>query len=112
IVEWAAVALLLAGSVIGSLIPLAIGWLAAWWAPRLSRNEAKWSAVGMPALVAAGGVVWLWGRTVGRWGEPIAEGGDELRQALTEAGPVLLRVAAVASALFLVWRARRPRIQP
>jgi hypothetical protein len=109
VVEWAAALLLVAGALIGSLIPLAVGWLAAWWSPRLSRNEAKWAAAGMPALVASGAVVWLWGRVEGRWGDRIAQGGEGLQDALTGAGPVLLRVAAVASALFLVWRARRPK---
>ncbi|WP_314174911.1 hypothetical protein [Streptomyces winkii] len=109
IVEWAAAALLVAGAVIGSPYPLGAGWLAAWWSPRLSRTEAKWAAGGMPGLVAAGTAVWLWGRLDGRWGEPLDEGGDALGRALIDAGPVVLRVAAVASALFLVWRARRPR---
>lgn len=109
VVELAAAALLVAGAAIGSLIPLGLGWLAAWWSPRLSRTEAKWATAGMPGLVAAGTVVWLWGRIEGRWGEPVAAGGDALGRAFIEAGPVVLRVAAVASALFLVWRARRPR---
>ncbi|OEU87488.1 hypothetical protein DB35_24205, partial [Streptomyces abyssalis] len=110
VVEWLAAVLLVAGAAIGSLIPLGVGWLAAWWSPRLSRTEAKWAAAGMPGLVAAGTLVWLWGRADRRWGEPLAAGGEALGQALTEAGPVALRVAAVASALFLVWRARRPRL--
>jgi len=110
VVELAAAALLIVGAFVGSLIPLALGWLAAWWSPRLSRTEAKWAAAGMPGVVAAGAVVWLWGRINGRWGEHIAEGGDGLRQVLSDAGPVLLRIAAVASALFLVWRARRIRV--
>ncbi|NLU74208.1 hypothetical protein HCC61_16220 [Streptomyces sp. HNM0575] len=109
VVEWGAAVVLVAGAVSGSLIALAVGWLAAWWSPRLRRTEAKWAAAGMPGLVAAGTAVWLWGRAERRWGEPLAEGGKELGRALTEAGPVVLRVAAVASALFLVWRARRPR---
>jgi hypothetical protein len=109
VVELAAAAVLVGGAFAGSLIALGVGWLAAWWSPRLSRTEAKWAAAGMPGLVAAGTAVWLWGRTDGQWGEPIAQGGKELGRALTEAGPVVLRVAAVASALFLVWRARRPK---
>ncbi|SCK58033.1 hypothetical protein H181DRAFT_05504 [Streptomyces sp. WMMB 714] len=109
IVEWTAALLLVAGAVAGSLIPLAVGWLAAWWSPRLSRMEAKWAAAGMPALVAGGAVVWVWGRIDGRWGERIPQGGDALGQALVGAWPVLLKIAAVASALFLAWRARRPR---
>jgi hypothetical protein len=108
IVEWAAVILLVAGVVVGSPIPLAAGWLASWWSPKLSRIEAKWATLVMPGLVATGGVVWLWGRAQRHWGEPLAEGGDALREALSGAFPVVLRVAAIASALYLIWRARRP----
>ena len=64
---------------------------------------------GLPAVVVSGAVVWLWGRVDGRWGDPIAQGGEGLQDALTGAGPVLMSAAAVASALFLVWRARRPK---
>ncbi|SFJ79286.1 hypothetical protein [Streptomyces pini] len=106
-VELAAAALLVAGAVMGSLIPLGLGWLAAWWSPRLSRQEAKWAVTVVPGTVAAAGLVWLWGRTEGRWGEPIAE--DALGEAVTASWPWALRAAAVASALYLLWRARRPR---
>ncbi|NGO73128.1 hypothetical protein G5C65_33305, partial [Streptomyces sp. SB3404] len=56
----------------------------------------------------AGALVWLWGRTEGRWGPAIAEGDEALNNAIQGALPGVLRVAAVASALFLLWRARRP----
>ncbi|WP_247746810.1 hypothetical protein [Streptomyces oryzae] len=108
VVEWTAAVLLVAGSVIGSLIPLAVGWLAAWWSPKLSRIEAKWAALGMPGVVLGGMAVWLWGRATNRWGDHLAKGGDALREAMGDAFPVLLRVAAIASALYLIWRARKP----
>ena len=107
VVEWLAVAALLAGAVLGELLPMAVGWVLAYWAPRLSRPEAKWAAMGVPGTVAAAFGVWLWGRADGRWGEPIPSG--ETGEAVTAVLPVLLRTAAVASALFLVWRGRRPR---
>ncbi|MFI8854148.1 hypothetical protein [Streptomyces sp. 891-h] len=108
VVEWAAAVLLVAGAVLGSLIPLAVGWLAAWWSPKLSRNEGKWAVLGMPGVVLGGTAVWLWGRATGRWGAHLAQGGDALREAMSDAFPVALRVAATASALYLVWRSRRP----
>lgn len=108
LIELSAAALLVVGAVTGSLIPLGLGWLAAWWSPRLSRTEAKWGAAGMPGVVVVGAAVWLWGRADGRWGERIPEGGNAMEEAMTGIFPVLLRVAAVASAAFLVWRARRP----
>lgn len=100
-----AAVLLVAGVVTGSWLPLAGGWLIAYSSRTLSRTEAKWAALGLPGAVAAGGLVWVWGRMEGRWGEPIREGA--MRDVLLETWPVVVRVAAVASALYLVWRARR-----
>ncbi|MFJ5863598.1 hypothetical protein ACIQEY_04125 [Streptomyces parvus] len=100
-----AAVLLVAGVVTGSWLPLAGGWLLAYSSRTLSRTEAKWAALGLPGVVAAGALVWVWGRLEGRWGEPIREGA--MRDVLLEAWPVVVRVAAVASALYLVWRARR-----
>jgi hypothetical protein len=100
--------MLVVGAVLGNLLVLAGGWFLAYFSRRLTRTEAKWAVLGLPGLVAAGGAVWLWGRTEGRWGAPLslqAEGA--LGDALTGMWPVLLRTAAVATALYLVWRARR-----
>ncbi|OEV04895.1 hypothetical protein [Streptomyces oceani] len=107
-VELAATVLLVAGAVVGSLPVLAAGWLGAYWSPRLSRTEGKWAALGMPGLVAGGMMLWLWGRATEKWGPEIAKGEGALGDALGDAWPVALRVAAVSSALFLLWRARRP----
>ncbi|WP_431781036.1 hypothetical protein [Streptomyces chumphonensis] len=104
-VELLAVAALVAGTVFGSLLALAAGWLVAWWSPRLPLAERKWAVLGMPALVAGGGAVWLWGRATGRWGEPVPEGA--LGDVLQENYPWFVRAAALASAVFLLWRARR-----
>lgn len=105
----AAAALLTVGAVLGSLIALALGWVLAYGGTRrLSRTEAKLAALGLPGLVAGGALVWLWGRRTGRWGEPLPVG--HLTDGIADTWPVAVRVAAVASALFLVWRAaRRPR---
>ncbi|MFJ9307702.1 hypothetical protein [Streptomyces cyaneofuscatus] len=100
-----AAVLLIAGVVTGSWIPLAGGWLIAYGSRTLSRTEAKWAALGLPGVVVAGALVWVWGRVDGRWGEPIEDGA--LREVLMGAWPVVVRIAAVASALYLVWRARR-----
>ncbi|WP_097868498.1 hypothetical protein [Streptomyces sp. rh34] len=100
-----AAVLLVAGVVTGSWLPLAGGWLIAYSSRTLSRTEAKWAALGLPGVVAAGALAWVWGRMEGRWGEPIREGA--MRDVLLETWPVVVRVAAVASALYLVWRARR-----
>ncbi|WP_328538133.1 hypothetical protein [Streptomyces sp. NBC_00344] len=101
-----AAAVLVAGVVLGNLLVLGVGWLLAYASRRLSRAEAKWAVLGLPGLAAVGGLVWLWGRSSGRWGTPIPAHG--MADALTGVWPVVLRVAAGASALYLVWRARRP----
>nr|WP_203593165.1 hypothetical protein [Streptomyces sp. SID9124] len=100
-----AAALLVTGAVMGSLLALAGGWLLAYSSRKLTRAEAKWAAMGLPGAVAAAALVWLWGRMDGRWGAPIPEHG--MKDALGDVWPVTVRAAAVASALFLVWRARR-----
>lgn len=86
---------------------LAAGWLLAYSSRKLSRAEAKWAVMGLPGVVAGGALVWLWGRMDGRWGEPIAEG--RMSPAIGDAWPWVVRGAALASALYLVWRARGPR---
>ncbi|MET8678935.1 hypothetical protein ABZW18_15505 [Streptomyces sp. NPDC004647] len=96
---------LVVGAVLGNLIALGLGWVIAYGTRQLSRAEAKWAALGLPGLVAASAVLWLWGRVNGRWGEPIPHGG--MGDALLETWPVAVRTAAAASALYLVWRARR-----
>ncbi|MFD4989236.1 hypothetical protein [Streptomyces sp. NPDC058374] len=100
-----AAALLVAGAVLGNLFCLALGWLTAYLTKRLTPVQAKFAALGIPALTLLGGAVWLWGRTEGRWGDPIPEAG--MADAITDLWPVLLRTAAVTSALYLLWRARR-----
>jgi hypothetical protein len=100
-----AAALLVAGALLGSWLALGGGWLLAYASRRLSRTEAKWAVVGLPGTVAVGGLVWLWGRINGHWGEAIPE--DGMRDALSGTWPWVVRGAAVASALYLVWRARK-----
>jgi hypothetical protein len=100
-----AAALLIAGAAIGSWIPLGLGWLAGYLTRTLSRPQAKFAVLGIPGLAALGLLVWLWGRDAGRWGTPIAQG--QLDQAILDGLPATIRLAAVGSALYLLWRARR-----
>ncbi|MGW3630853.1 hypothetical protein ACWD7F_11925 [Streptomyces sp. NPDC005122] len=102
-----AAVLLVAGAALGNWFALGLGWLIAYASRRLSPRESKWAGLGMPGLVAVAGIVWLWGRTDGRWGEPIAEG--HMDEALADTWPWVVRGAAVASALYLVWRSQRRR---
>ncbi|MEV5014085.1 hypothetical protein ACIGW1_15855 [Streptomyces sp. NPDC053780] len=102
-----AAGLLVVGAVLGNLVALGLGWLIAYLSRRLTAAQSKWAVLGLPGTVAAAGVVWLWGRTEGRWGDPIAEG--HMNDAVTETWPWVLRGAAVATALYLLWHSRRPR---
>ncbi|HEY5836251.1 hypothetical protein [Streptomyces sp.] len=100
-----AAALLVAGAAIGSWIPLGLGWLTGYLSRQLSRPQAKFAVLGIPGTAAVGMLVWLWGRDAGKWSTPIAEG--QMGQALQDALPGTVRLAALASALYLLWRARR-----
>ncbi|WP_369037415.1 hypothetical protein [Streptomyces adonidis] len=102
-----AAGLLVAGAVLGNLYALLIGWAIAYASRRLSQTETKWAVVYLPGAAVAAGAGWLWGRTQGRWGDPIAEG--HMNEAIGQTWPWVVRGAAVASALFLVWRSQRPR---
>ncbi|MGW0699506.1 hypothetical protein ACWD0A_09265 [Streptomyces sp. NPDC002867] len=102
-----AAALLLLGAALGSLLALAGGWLLAYGSRRLSTAQSKLAVAGLPGAAAAAGAVWLWGRINGHWGPPIPD--DGMREALTGTWPWVLRGAAVASALYLLWRRRRAR---
>ncbi|WP_055535501.1 hypothetical protein, partial [Streptomyces graminilatus] len=102
-----AAGLLVGGAVLGNLYGLLLGWAIAYASRRLSPAETKWAVVYLPGAAVAAGVGWLWGRTRGRWGEPIAEG--HMNEALAQTWPWALKGAAIASALFLVWRSQRRR---
>ncbi|MFF9756150.1 hypothetical protein ACF1FC_25790 [Streptomyces sp. NPDC014344] len=103
----AAAALLVVGAVLGNWFALILGWLIAYASRRLTPAEVKAAVVVLPGLSLIGGVVWLWGRTAGRWGAPVPEG--QMNTALTETWPWIIRTAAITSALFLVWRSQRER---
>ncbi|MGX9872465.1 hypothetical protein ACWIG2_03635 [Streptomyces cellulosae] len=102
-----AAASLVVGAVLGNWFALILGWLIAYASRRLTPGEVKAAVVVLPGLSLTGGIVWLWGRVAGRWGEPVAEG--QMNAALTETWPWVIRTAAVTSALFLVWRSQRQR---
>lgn len=100
-----AAAALLVGAVLGKLLLLVVGWAIAYLSRRLTDRETKLAVMWLPGLSAAAGLVWLWGRSEGRWGAPIAEG--HMNEAIAGTWPWVVRGAAVASALFLVWRSQR-----
>ncbi|MFJ1607878.1 hypothetical protein ACIOHS_31525 [Streptomyces sp. NPDC088253] len=102
-----AAVLLVVGAALGNWFALGLGWLIAWASRRLSPIESKWAVLGMPGLAVTAGVVWLWGRTDGRWGDPIVKG--HMNEAVAQTWPWVVRGAAVASALYLVWRSQRRR---
>jgi len=97
--------LLLAGAALGQWIPLGLGWLTGYLSRQLSRAQAKFAVLGIPGAAAAGMLVWLWGRDAGKWSTPIAQG--QMGEAMRDAFPVTVRLAAVGSALYLLWRSRR-----
>lgn len=99
-----AAALLVVGAVMGSWIPLLLGWGAGWLSRQLSRPQAKFAVFGIPGTAALGLFVWLWGRDAGKWGTPIAQG--QMGHAIHDALPLTVRLAATASALFFLSRAR------
>ncbi|MEU3824795.1 hypothetical protein AB0F36_05665 [Streptomyces sp. NPDC029080] len=100
-----AAAALVAGTVLGNWFALLLGWAIAYGSRRLTAAETRWAVMVLPGTALAAGLVWLWGRGEGRWGEPVAQG--HLNDAVAETWPWVVRGAALASALYLVWRSQR-----
>ncbi|WP_327306067.1 hypothetical protein OG730_23390 [Streptomyces sp. NBC_01298] len=96
---------LAAGAVSGYWLLLAAGWLLAYASRVLGPAERKWVVFGLPGAVFSAAVVWLWGRLNGRWGDALAD--DALSGTFRDLLPWLVRLAAVSSALYLLWRSRR-----
>lgn len=96
---------LAAGAVSGYWLLLAAGWLLAYASRVLGPAERKLVVFGLPGAVFATAVVWVWGRLEGKWGAPLADGA--MGGAFHDMWPWLARGAAVASAVYLVWRSRR-----
>ncbi|MFJ3650656.1 hypothetical protein [Streptomyces murinus] len=100
-----AAAALIVGAVLGNWFALLAGWAMAYASRRLSPSESKWAVLVLPGTAVAAGLVWLWGRQNGRWGDPIAQG--QMNDAVAQTWPWVVRGAAVASALYVVWRSQR-----
>ncbi|MFD5556843.1 hypothetical protein ACFWIA_23745 [Streptomyces sp. NPDC127068] len=100
-----AAALLVVGALAGNLLALGGGWALAWLSKRLTPAESKFAVLWIPGLSLAGGVTWLWGRAAGHWGPELVE--ERFDQAIGDAWPWVLKSAAFASAVFLVWRSQR-----
>lgn len=97
--------LLIGGALFTSWFALGLGWLCAYASRKLTVTERKIAVIGLPATAVTASLVWLWGRSTGRWGEALPE--DAMGDAIATTGPWVVRAAALASALYLVWRARR-----
>ncbi|MGW3458741.1 hypothetical protein ACWDE9_03800 [Streptomyces olivaceoviridis] len=100
-----AAAALVAGAVLGNWFALLLGWAIAYGSRRLTPAETEWAVMVLPGTAVAAGLVWLWGRNEGRWGDPIAAG--HMNDAMSATWPWVVRGAALASALFLLWRSQR-----
>ncbi|WP_406437207.1 hypothetical protein OHB00_23265 [Streptomyces sp. NBC_00631] len=98
---------LVVGAVLGNWFALVLGWAIAYGSRRLTPTETKLAVMWVPGLSVAAGLVWLWGRSAGRWGAPIAQG--QMSGAVGETWPWVVRGAALASAVYVVWRSQRTR---
>ncbi|MFF4330241.1 hypothetical protein ACFYZT_27505 [Streptomyces sp. NPDC001591] len=97
--------LLAAGALTGYWPLLGAGALAAYVSRALGPRERKWVVLGVPAAVFTAAVLWLWGRSTGRWGEPLPA--EQVGPAFQSMWPALARTAGGVLAVCLAWRSRR-----
>ncbi|GAA0302476.1 membrane protein [Streptomyces polychromogenes] len=97
--------LLAAGALTGYWPLLGAGALVAYVSRVLGPLERKWVILGVPAGVFTAAMLWLWGRTTGRWGDPLPT--DQLGPAFQSMWPALARTAGAVLAAYLTWRSRR-----
>ncbi|MFE2105447.1 hypothetical protein ACFXAF_06170 [Kitasatospora sp. NPDC059463] len=94
-------AVLIGGAVTGQLIAMLIGWALGYLSRQLSDLTRKVAVFGIPLMTISSSSLWFWGRAQGRWGTAMGPG-EQADQAVWEAAPGVLRVAAVLSAVFLL----------
>lgn len=105
-----AVGVLIGGAVSGLMLVMLAGWGLAYLSHRMGDLTRKFAVFGIPLLTMSGSSLWFWGRTQGRWGDPLSKGAP-MTHALLASAPGVLRLAAVLSALFVLavtMRRRRP----
>ncbi len=100
--EALAAAGLVAGAVLTNYVLMAAGWLLAYGCRGIGRRRVQFAVLGLPGFVLLGALVWFWGRATGHWGARLSQA--QFGTALSADFPVILRVAAAASALYLLWR--------
>ncbi|WP_354641880.1 hypothetical protein [Kitasatospora camelliae] len=103
--------LLLGGSATGQLLVMLLGWGAAYLSRKIGEFTRKFVVLGVPLITMTVSSFWYWGRTQGRWGDPVSPGA-QVGQAAWQAAPGVLRVAAVVSALVLLVLTLRRRPAP
>ncbi|MFF2192767.1 hypothetical protein [Streptomyces sp. NPDC058157] len=97
--------LLAAGALTGYWPLLGAGAVVAYVSRVLGPRERKWVILGVPAAVFTAGMLWLWGRSTGRWGDPLPQ--TQLGPAFQSMWPTLARTASATLAAYLGWRSRR-----
>ncbi|MEU3407276.1 hypothetical protein ABZ766_25495 [Streptomyces sp. NPDC006670] len=97
--------LLAAGALTGYWPLLGAGAVVAYVSRVLGPRERKWVILGVPAAVFTAAMLWLWGRTTGRWGDPLPQ--TQLGPAFQSMWPTLARTASATLAAYLGWRSRR-----
>ncbi|MFI9275087.1 hypothetical protein ACIGXM_30895 [Kitasatospora sp. NPDC052896] len=106
-----AAGVLVGGAVSGVILVMLAGWGLAYLSARMGDLVKKFAVLGIPLITMSASSLWFWGRTEGRWGDPLAKGAPMTHAAL-QAAPGVLRLAAVLSALFLLGVTMRRPAKP
>jgi len=103
-----AIALIVIGAIVASTVVVVLGYLVVFTAGAWTLKERKISAFYVPGATAVAFAIGMWMRATGHLGADLTR--DQAWDRYGELLPAMVRVAAVAGSLYLLWRLNKRAI--
>ncbi|MFE3198794.1 hypothetical protein [Embleya sp. NPDC059237] len=103
-----AIALMTVGAIVASTVVVVLGLLVVFTAAAWSLKERRFAAFYIPGTTALAFAIGMWLRATGHLGTDLTR--DEAWDRFGELVPAMVRVAAIAASLYLLWRLNRRRL--
>ncbi|MYW03538.1 hypothetical protein, partial [Streptomyces sp. SID3343] len=103
-----AIAMMAIGAIVASTVVVVLGYFVVFTAAAWSLKERRVAAFYLPGATALGFGIAMWMRAHGHMGTDLTS--DQAWDRLGELLPAMVRVAAIAASLYLLWRLNRRQI--